>query len=99
MRKPGDALAYYACRFRCSRPSRLRALLGYDGPIKVWVDGREIFCDAEGCPPAAPDDAAPAFAVRAGEHEIVIALASKAGHAWGIFLRLERYGAVVVDLI
>ena len=87
---PGDALVYYACRFRCTHPARLRALLGYDGPIKAWVDGRAIFCDPEGGPPASLDDAAPAFAVAAGDHEIVVALASKAGQAWGIFLRLEQ---------
>ncbi len=86
----GDALVYYACRFRCARPARLRALLGYDGPVKVWVDRRAIFCDPEGCPPAALDDAAPAFAVPAGDHEIIVALVSKAGQAWGIFLRLEQ---------
>ena len=87
---PGDALVYYACGFRCAQPSRLRALLGYDGPLKVWIDGRAIFCDPDGCPPASLDDAAPSFAASAGDHEIVVALASKAGQAWGILLRLEQ---------
>ena len=28
--------------------------------------------------------------VRAGDHELVVALASRAGQAWGIFLRLQQ---------
>ncbi len=88
--KPKDALVYYACRFNCARSSRLRAWLGYDGPVKVWVDGHEIFCDPEAGPPAAFDDAKVEFAASAGEHELVVALASLAGQAWGVFLRLEQ---------
>ncbi len=88
--QPADALIYYAVRFTCAQPSHLRAWLGYDGPVKAWVDCDEIFRAPEAGPPAGFDDAIAEFDVTAGDHEIVVALASRAGGAWGIYLRLEQ---------
>ena len=86
----GPALVYFACRLRCPCPMKLAAHLGYDGPIKVWIDGRQIFCDPAGVNPALPDDAVLRFSAGKGEHEIVVALDSNRGAAWGIFLHFER---------
>lgn len=89
LEKAGEALVYYAAEFRCARPMKLKALLGYDGPVKVWVDGKAVFCDPAGTNPARPEDAVIPFPVKEGTHEILVALGSH-GAAWGIFLRLER---------
>ena len=85
----GEALVYYAFRFRCAVPMKLNLLLGYDGPVKVWLDRKTIFCDPKGTNPAKPEDATIPFAVQAGDHEMLMALGSH-GAAWGVFLRLER---------
>jgi alpha-galactosidase len=91
--KSGPVLAYYACRFRCSAAMRMAAFLGYDGPVKMWVDGKELFCDPHGTNPARPDAATVPFAATKGEHEALIALDSNKGSAWGIFLRFAPVDA------
>ena len=64
--------------------------MGYDGPIKIWIDGKEIYYDPRGTNPALPCENVVEFAVSAGEHEMVISLGSNKGLAWGIYLRFER---------
>lgn len=85
----GESLVYYAFDFRCEAAMKLRLLLGYDGPVKVWYDGKEIFRDPAGTNPARPEDAIVPLAAKAGRHEMLVALGSY-GSAWGVFLRLER---------
>lgn len=71
---------------------KLAALLGYDGPVKVWIDGQEAYCDLNGANPAIADSARMDFEAKKGEHEVLVALDSNLGLAWGIFLRFERTG-------
>ena len=87
---PEDVLVYYACRIECSERMKLAAVLGYDGPVKMWVDGKKRYHDPDGTNPAAPSDASVPFAAGKGVHEIVFAFGSNCGRAWGIFLRFER---------
>jgi len=86
-----SGLYYYGCRLHCPERMKLRALLGYDGPVKVCLDGAEVFHDPEGTNPASPADAeVPLGTLAAGTHELLIALGNNQGNAWGIFLRFER---------
>ncbi len=91
--KAGPALAYYACRLRCPANQRVAAFLGYDGPVKMWVDGQEVFCDPHGTNPAKEDAAVIPLAVSKGEHEVLVALDTNKGCAWGIFLRFAPVDA------
>ena len=85
-----DEVVYYACKISCAEAMSLALTLGYDGPIKAWIDGKQIFHDPEGTNPATPLKGEARFAVAKGTHEIVVALATNNGAAWGIFARLER---------
>jgi len=87
---PQDLVVYYACGFECPEPMDLGILLGYDGPVKMWVDSRELFHDPDGRNPAVPDAKSIDFKASRGAHEIVVALGTNQGKAWGIFLALER---------
>ena len=69
---------------------RLAALLGYDGPVKVWADGQRLFHDPQGTNPAVPHARAVKFSVASGAHDLLVALGTNSGKAWGIFLQLER---------
>ena len=69
---------------------RVALRLGYDGPVKLFMDGRPVFHDPAGTNPAKPDMAAPEVALAAGEHELALALGANQGRAWGVFLRLQR---------
>jgi hypothetical protein len=85
-----DELVYFACRFSCSEAMTLALVLGYDGPLKAWVDGKALFHDPNGVNPATTEKAKVKFQAKAGDHEVVLALGTNNGLAWGVHLRLER---------
>ena len=87
---PQDNLALYASRFKCPEKMPLILWLGYDGPVKIWVDRKMIFHDPNGINPADIDAQHREFQATKGVHEIIIALGSNNGLAWGVFARLER---------
>ncbi len=87
-----DEVVFFACRFACAEKMRLMLLLGYDGPVKAWVDGKQLLHDPKGTNPAAAEKLAARFQAVAGEHEMIVALGTNHGAAWGIFMRLERLG-------
>ncbi|HTL51887.1 MAG TPA: sialate O-acetylesterase [Planctomycetota bacterium] len=89
-RGPVDLLSYFRFGFRCATPMPLALWLGYDGPVKVWIDGTEKFHDPEGTNPARLDDAKLEFTAAAGKHEVLVALSTNKGNAWGVYLQLER---------
>jgi len=81
---------FFRCPIECTEEMKLDLALGYDGPVKVWWDGREVFHDPEGKNPAILDSKFVKLSAAAGRHEIMIALGSNDGKAWGVFLRLNR---------
>ncbi len=87
---PQDLTVFYACDIIVPEPMRLAALLGYDGPVKLWVDGRQFFSDPNGTNPARIDQARVKFKAAPGQHSVVVGLGTNRGQAWGICLRFER---------
>lgn len=86
----GDALVYFACVLDCAESMKLTAWMGYDGPVKVWLDGRLTFHDPNGTNPGTKDQAAIPLDAPAGRREFLVAWSSNQGKAWGLFLRFER---------
>ena len=72
---------------------RVNLRMGYDGPFRVWVDGKEVFQDLHGAPPASADMAVRAVALRKGQHAITVAMDINEGRAWGFMLRFGRQDA------
>lgn len=89
---PKDNLVVYACRFACPQAMSLALCLGHDGPVKVWINRKMIFHNPRGTNPAEPDAQRINFSAGKGIHELVIALGSNNGRAWGVFVRIERLG-------
>ncbi|MHB9132923.1 MAG: family 20 glycosylhydrolase [Armatimonadota bacterium] len=85
-----EGLIYYACNLHCDDAMRITAHLGYDGPVKLWVDGQPTFLDLHGSNPAIPGKAQIPLTLDAGTHEFRIALDANHGCACGIFLRFQR---------
>lgn len=81
---------YYRLNFECEENMNLNVFLGYDGPIKVWIDKEAIFYDTEGAKPANVDDSITPYNASQGEHEVLVALGTNEGKAGGIFLCFER---------
>ena len=87
---PEDKLVFYACKFDCADKMPLAFWIGYDGPVKVWIDGKMVFHDPNGTNPADPDSERIDFKAGKGVHEVVVGLGSNGGQAWGVCLRIER---------
>lgn len=85
-----DEVVWFACRFACPEAMRLALLFGYDGPLKAWVDGKQVFHDSEGVNPSVPDKGRAVIQAQPGDHEVLIALGTNGGAAWGIHLCFER---------
>lgn len=62
--------------------------LGYDGPIRAWLNRREIF-HGPGTNPAIPDRLALYVGLRRGVNRLVVALDTNNGRAWGLFGRVR----------
>jgi len=85
-----DKLVFFACDMHVGEPMKLAALLGYDGPVKLWVDSRELFYDSNGKNPGIIDHKRIQFNATPGQHQVIVALGSNHGRAWGIYLRFRR---------
>ena len=90
--RPGDTLLF--CAGRCDAPPSGRGaiLLGYDGPIKVWIDRRMVHHDPEGAGPLVMDAVRVPLALAPGAHEVIVALGSGHGRAAGFTVRFEWPG-------
>ncbi len=85
-----DTLVFFAGRLQYAEPMMLAARLGYDGPVKLWLDRKQLFHDPAGTNPGTPDRAYVPFHAGVGCHDVVVALGSNQGRAWGICLRFKR---------
>jgi sialate O-acetylesterase len=85
-----DEIGWYTTRFVCTEPMRLRLLFGYDGPVKLWLDGELSVTEPNGTNPGDADKSAIEFDATPGDHDIAVALCSSKGQAWGVMLRLQR---------
>ncbi len=90
--KGKDRMVYYRFKVDVREKMNLDVLFGYDGKIKIWIDGREKFRDPKGGPPMLMDSKKIRWNATRGIHEIVIAFGSDTGEAWGICMRLQRNG-------
>ena len=66
--------------------------LGYDGPLRVWLNDQPIF-DGPGTNPAVKDKLALYAPLRAGTNQLLIAFDSNGGRAWGLYCRRDMEGS------
>jgi hypothetical protein len=85
-----DGLGFFQGRIELGEPMTLRFLMGYDGPFRLWLDGKPFFADLEGVNPCLPDKADKAVALKKGVHDIRIGMDLARGKSWGFFLRFAR---------
>lgn len=67
----------------------VRVHLGYDGPVKVWWNDKEVFA-GPGTNPAIEDRTTLSLQSRHGKNRLAIALDTNGGKAEGVFVRWER---------
>ena len=61
--------------------------LPVDGPIRVWLDDREIHNNPNGNNPVVADEAVVPMRLTAGNHRLTVAMDLNGGLAWGFTLR------------
>ena len=87
-----DGLVYVrsTLRFPCAFQGIL--LFGADGPVKVWINGRGVAVVPEATNPCLPDQYRAAASFREGENEVLFAIATNKGRAWGVCGRIQPAG-------
>lgn len=80
-----NGLLYICARLDVGRPGPGKFLYGSDGPVKVWVNGREAGCQPTATNPGIADRYQAEVEWTRGENTIVFALATNSGKAWGVF--------------
>lgn len=85
-----EKIFYFKCTLNCPEDMKIKFLLGYDGPVKMFCDKKEIFKDMKGINPLLKDMGIIPAKLKAGNHDILVSLASNKGMAWGVCLRIER---------
>lgn len=79
-------------RVKVEMPEATEAALSYggDGPVKVWVNGGEIDCRPGARTPAKADEYSAKAKWRQGENNVVFALDTDDGEAWGIHMGVPQ---------
>ncbi|MGI6494485.1 MAG: sialate O-acetylesterase [Kiritimatiellia bacterium] len=86
-----DGLVWFVVPLDVPEAMKLAFGLGYDGPVKAWLDGREIGADPDGVNPCVPwKTRSKALPVSKGRHELLVALGTNRAGAWGVMLSIER---------
>lgn len=81
---------FFRSRFDVSESMELRLLIGYDGPVKLFVDGAAVYQDGKGTNPLIPEQYHVDMKWEKGRHEVMFALALNGGAAWGVSLAIVR---------
>ena len=84
-----DGIVYFANRFHVKQAGNWTLRIGHDGGIRVFVDGRNVFCEPQRVNPALPDRSTVDVRLNRGIHEIVIAFDTDHGQGWGFFMAFE----------
>ncbi|MCC6581286.1 MAG: CehA/McbA family metallohydrolase [Phycisphaeraceae bacterium] len=84
--QPG--VVYLATTIRSEADRMGTLFFGYDGPVRIWLNDKEVF-HGPGHNPAIADSLAFHTDFRKGDNQLLVALDSNFGKAWGIFCRVE----------
>ena len=79
-----DGVIYVAFKYQSGKGGRGQLRYGADGPVKVWVNGREADCHPEAINPAILGGFKVAVTWKRGTNTIQFALATNKGKAWGL---------------
>ena len=82
-----DKIGKYEIREPLGEGATSKVYLGYDGPVRVWINDKMIF-EGPGTNPASEKLALYADLKR-GANRLTIALDTNGGQAWGITGRVE----------
>jgi len=83
-----SACAYAFATLRSERERRLSLLLGADGSVAAWVNGKRVF-SKEGQHVARPDEHALDVTLQKGENTVLLKFCQTGGGPWTYYVRLD----------
>lgn len=89
---------YFAATLTLPEPMKLDVLTGYDGPFRLWLDGKPFYNALDGINPCFPDEGRKTATLAAGLHTLTVAMDLNNGAAWGFFLRFRRRDLTAAQL-
>lgn len=87
-----DGIAWACNEFHVDQPGAYNILLGHDGGVRLFVNGKALYTQPKRVNPAQPDRATIPVKLKRGQNQIVIAMDTDQGNGWGFFLRFEGAG-------
>ena len=87
--KSAHGIVYVGGKFKVTQSGLWQLSLGYDGGVRVFVDGKPVFCDPVLKNPAVPGRAKPEMRLSKGVHELMIAEDMAGGYGGYLFIRFE----------
>lgn len=91
-------IRFFKTKYQASKALDLSIALGYDGNVKVFVDGKPIYTDEKGRNPIIPAQFVIPQHWSKGTHEVVVAMTMSRGCTWGISLALETTPSLRNDM-
>lgn len=85
-----QGVRFFRSVYDVPEPMQVRLLFGYDGPVKMFVDGKAVYTDKNGTNPIVPEQHHLDAVWEKGRHEVMFALALHHGAAWGVSLDIAR---------
>jgi len=84
-----DGVVYLKGIIRSSKAGAGRLLHGPDGPVRVWLNGQPVDCRPEATNPATPGKYSVPVKWKKGPNEVIFALHTNGGKAWGVVVSTE----------
>ena len=85
-----NGVVYLSTRYAAKQAGAGTLAYGADGPVKVWVNGEAVGAQPAATNPAYPGEYQAAVQWTKGQNDIVFALATNGGRAWGIFAGVKK---------
>jgi hypothetical protein len=85
-------VACFMTEYEVVSAQKLLLGFGYDGPVRLWLDSREIHSDRNGINPCVPDHHTVSVRLTPGRHRLALAIDVNGGGAWGFALRWLQTG-------
>jgi hypothetical protein len=85
-----SGLMFFHASMRLPEPMKVDVLMGYDGPFRLWLDGKPFFVNMKGINPCFADESCKTVLLKKGLHEMTVGMDLNSGNAWGFFLRFAR---------
>jgi predicted dehydrogenase len=90
MIKRRDGLVYFKARHQSVKGGKAMLLFGADGPSRVWLNGKAVGLFPNLTNPAGADRCRVPVTLKKGANELLIALDTNEGKAWGVFSRFQE---------